>query len=165
MTVLRKIVPYPLLSLLILALWLALNNSIGPGQMLLGAVVAVLVTRLTAQFWTDRPKLVRPLLAIRLFLVVIIDILVANWKVAYRVVGPLDRLRADFVDIPLDIRDPFVATILGGIVSLTPGTVSVDIDRDRWTLKVHGLDIDDRDEMVRRIKARYEAPLREILSC
>lgn len=165
MTVLRKIVPYPVLSLLILALWLALNNSIGPGQILLGAVVAVLVTRLTAQFWTDRPRLVRPLLAIRLFLVVIIDILVANWKVAYRVVGPLDRLRADFVDIPLDIRDPFVVTILGGIVSLTPGTVSVDVDRDRWTLKVHGLDIDDRDEMVRRIKARYEAPLREILSC
>jgi multicomponent K+:H+ antiporter subunit E len=165
MTILRSLAPYPVLSLLILALWLALNHSVSPGQILLGATVALLLPRLTARFWTDRPVLLRPFLGVRLVLVVIVDILIANWSVARRVVGPLDRLRSDFVEVPLDARDPFVATILGGIVSLTPGTVSVDIDRDGWTLRVHGLDIEDRDELIRRIKSRYETPLREILSC
>lgn len=47
------------------------------------------------------------------------------------------------VEIPLDLRDPFVATLLAGIVSLTPGTLSIDVDTNRWILQVHALDSPD----------------------
>ena len=67
--------------------------------------------------------------------------------------------------MPLDIDDPFVATLLGSIVSLTPGTVSVDIDRSRGVLQVHALHVEDPAAASAQIKSRYEAPLREVFAC
>jgi multicomponent K+:H+ antiporter subunit E len=85
--------------------------------------------------------------------------------VARRVVGPVGRLEPAFVEVPLDLRDPFVATILASIVSLTPGTVSIDVDQQRWVLYLHALDAPDPAALIREIKQRYEAPLKEVFAC
>ncbi|MFA7300589.1 MAG: Na+/H+ antiporter subunit E, partial [Sideroxydans sp.] len=66
---------------------------------------------------------------------------------------------------PLDLRDPFAATVLGSIVSLTPGTVSIDVDRERWVLHLHALNAPDPEALIREIKQRYEAPIKEIFTC
>ena len=68
-------------------------------------------------------------------------------------------------EVPLDLRDPFVATILASIVSLTPGTVSIDVDQTRWVLCLHALDAPDSVALIHDIKQRYEAPLKEIFAC
>jgi len=93
------------------------------------------------------------------------DMLLANWAVARRVVGPVAKLHPAFVEVPLDLRDPFAATVLGSIVSLTPGTVSIDVDRERWVLQLHALDAPDPDALVRQIKQHYEQPIQEIFRC
>jgi multicomponent K+:H+ antiporter subunit E len=77
----------------------------------------------------------------------------------------LDHLRPEFVEVPLDISHPFVATLLGSIVSLTPGTVSIEIDMDAKRMFVHALDVADREQLIATIKSRYEAPLKEIFAC
>ncbi len=79
--------------------------------------------------------------------------------------GSPSRLRPAFVEVPLDIRDDFVITMLASVVSLTPGTVSADVSQDRTLLLVHGLDVADIPEMIATIKQRYEAPLKEIFGC
>jgi len=79
--------------------------------------------------------------------------------------GPAERLRPEFLEVPLDLRDPFLATLLGSIVSLTPGTVSIDIDRERWVLLVHALHVDDAAAAIAAIKTRYEAPIRRVFGC
>jgi multicomponent K+:H+ antiporter subunit E len=107
----------------------------------------------------------KPGKAVRLFLQVCRDIVAANIVVARQVLGPLDRIRPAFVDVPLDLDDPFVATMLGGIVTLTPGTVSIDIDMERRILHVHALDVPDADALIAEIKTRYEKPLKEIFGC
>lgn len=165
MNIARAILPYPVLSLAILALWLALAQTISTGQVLLGGALALAIPIFTARFWPDRPRTVRLVPATRLFFVVLADIVLANIAVARLILGPLGRLHPSFFELPLDIRDHFVATVLGSIISLTPGTVSVDIDRERWTILVHALDVDDAEAMMRHIKTRYEAPLREVFSC
>jgi multicomponent K+:H+ antiporter subunit E len=91
--------------------------------------------------------------------------LVANWAVARRVVGPVAALHPAFIEVPLDLCDPFAATVLGSIVSLTPGTVSIDVDRERWVLQVHALDAPEPEALVREIKQRYETPIKEIFAC
>jgi multicomponent K+:H+ antiporter subunit E len=58
-----------------------------------------------------------------------------------------------------------VATILASIITLTPGTVSVDIDQERHMLLVHALDVTDVPAAIDTIKRRYEAPLKEIFGC
>jgi multicomponent K+:H+ antiporter subunit E len=162
---LSRMLPHPLLSFAIFGLWLVLAPAPGVGHALLGLAIAFAIPYATQRFWPNRPLVARPSRALRLIAVVLTDIVAANWQVARLVLGPIEALRPAFVSVPLDIDDPFVATILGSIVSLTPGSVAVEIDRDARELLVHALDVDDPHELVVRIKARYEAPLKEIFGC
>ena len=165
MSLFHRVLPQPVLSLLILGLWMVLASAPSLAQLVLGAALAVLLPWMTRGFWPDRPRLADPVAALRLSGVVLGDIVSANLLVARQVLGPPSVLRPGLLELPLDIGDPFVATILGSIVSLTPGTVSVDIDRERRILLVHALHVEDEAEAIAAIKARYEAPLRRIFAC
>ncbi len=161
----QRLLPHPLLSLTILVLWMLLAANASVGNLLMGTLLGVLIPRLMIGFWPERSFMSHPFTALRLFGVFLMDIVTANLAVARLVVGPIDRLQSEFVEIPLDAHDVFVATLLGSIVALTPGTVSVDIDRDRWVLVVHALHVDNTQELINTIKSRYEAPLRKIFAC
>lgn len=161
----RRIFPRPALSTAIFLLWAALADSASPGTLLLGALLALALPFITLPFWPDAPRLARPGAALAFAARLAADILAANLAVARRVVGPLARLNPAFVEVPLELRDPFVATLLGSIVSLTPGTVSIDVDTERWVLSLHALDAPDPDALIRDIQQRYEAPLKEIFAC
>ncbi|MFZ4538772.1 Na+/H+ antiporter subunit E [Propionivibrio sp.] len=162
---LNRLIPRPVLSLTVLLLWIAITNAASLGLLLLGGVLAVLIPRLTDPFWPKAPRLVHPLRALRFLGMFVLDIVVANWDVARRVIGPLDKLSPALVEIPLDLRDPFLVALLGSIVSLTPGTVSIDIDEKHWVLLVHALDAPDPQALIEEIKNRYEAALKEMFAC
>ncbi|MFN3712110.1 MAG: Na+/H+ antiporter subunit E [Alcanivoracaceae bacterium] len=157
--------PSPFMSLVMWVLWLLLANDFSAGQMVLGLFFAWLVPLLTRPFWLNRPRIRNPWRLVTFLLLVHRDILLANVTVAKLILRSPDRLRPAFVEVPLDIEDEFVITLLASIVSLTPGTVSADVSRDRRLLLVHGLDVGDTATLVASIKQRYEAPLKEIFGC
>lgn len=158
--------PHPLLSAFLFLLWLLLANAASLAATVLALALALGLPLLTRRFWPDPPRTRMALLPVlRLAARVLWDILAANFSVARRILGPLDRLRPAFVDIPLDLGDPFAATLLSSIVSLTPGTVSVDLDLERRVLRVHGLDVPDPASLIRTVKIRYETPLMELFPC
>lgn len=165
MTIIARLLPMPIMSLAVLLLWISLAPAPTVGHILLGLLLGWSIPWLTQSFWPDRPRVRRPLAGILLGIRVVGDILVANWQVARLVLGPLESLRPAFIEVPIDIDDPFVATLLGSIVSLTPGTVSIEIERQRRVLLVHALDVPDPAETVATIKSRYERPLKEIFGC
>jgi len=169
MNLLARLFPEPAMSVAVAGLWLVIASTFTLNSVLMAVALGILLPLATKEFWPDRPHIRRPGLAIAYFLKVCGDIVVANWEVARLVLGPVARLRPAFLTVPLERDHPFVATLLGATVSLTPGTVSVEILRDadgRAThLFVHGLNIVDEAETIARIKTRYEAPLREIFGC
>ncbi len=165
MTLLARVLPQPTVTLGIIGLWMVLAPSPSLGNLLLAVILGLVIPWITQSFWPDRPHLARPLAGIALFVRVVGDINMANWEVARLVVGPLDRLKPAFIDVPIEIDNPFVATLLASIVSLTPGTVSVDIDRTAGILNVHALNVVDEAELIATIKRRYEAPLKEFFGC
>jgi multicomponent K+:H+ antiporter subunit E len=93
------------------------------------------------------------------------DILVANLVVAAYVLGLRGPIRPAFVEVPLDAASDDVAVLLAGMVTLTPGTVSVDIDSARRVLLVHALVTDDPGRTASEVKTRYESRLKEIYGC
>jgi len=161
----RRLLPRPALSLALFLLWAALTNAASAGTLLLGVLLALVLPFVVSPFWPDAPRIKHPSVALKFAARIAWDMLLANWAVARRVVGPLAKLSPAFVEVPLDLRDPFAATLLGSIVSLTPGTVSIDVDRERWVLQLHALDAPDPEALVREIKRRYETPIREIFAC
>lgn len=160
-----RLFPHPILSALLLALWLLAFNSVAPGVMLLGVVVAVLLPLATRSFWPESPARVRLAPVPRLVAIVFWDIVVANLRVALLVLGPQRRLRPRFLLVPLQVESPVAITLLAAIITLTPGTVSSNVSGDRRTLLVHALSETDPDAAVALIKARYERPILEIFGC
>lgn len=161
----QRFLPHPLTSLAIFVLWMLLAETPSIGNLLVALFLALLLPWLMTGFWRDRVVIVRPLLAVRLLCVFIFDILVANMAVARLVLGPTDKLQPQFVEVPLDVHDTFVATLLASVLALTPGTVSVDVDRERWVLLLHALHVEDAGSLIASVKGRYEAPMKEIFGC
>ena len=131
----RRWLPHPLLSLLLAVCWLWLNNTLAPGHALLGAVLGVGIPYFTRRFWPEPLVIRRPLRVVEYAAVVLYDVVVANLEVAAIILGPLSRLRPAFVRVPLDIRTDFAVIVLASTVTLTPGTVSVEIEDDAVDLQ------------------------------
>jgi multicomponent K+:H+ antiporter subunit E len=160
-----RLLPQPVVSLALLVVWLLAWDSVAPGLVLLGLVVAVGVPRLTGRFWPEAPRRVRARPLLRFLPLFAWDVLVANVVVAALVLGPRSRLRPGFMVVPLDTRDPWVTTLLASVITLTPGTVSANLSGDGRALLVHALDLPDPAAAVAQIKARYERALMEIFPC
>jgi multicomponent K+:H+ antiporter subunit E len=157
--------PMPAQSLILFVVWLLLNNTLAPGHILLGAVLALTIPLLIAPTQAPQPRVVRHWAAVRYVGRVLWDILVANFEVAMRVLGPTRRLQPAFVAIPLDVEGALPITILASTISLTPGTVSAEVSEDRKWLYIHALHLEDEAALIAQIKSRYEAPIKEIFGC
>jgi multicomponent K+:H+ antiporter subunit E len=163
MTALRRLVPAPLLSATLLALWLSLARSASLGQIILGLILALVIPLLTPSLRLLDVRVRRPLVVVRFILTVGYDVLLSNLQVARGVVmWPWRRPTARFVVIPLELRAPIGLASLAMVTTVVPGTVWSELALDRSKLMLHVWDVDDEASFVAHFKARYEAPLREI---
>ena len=159
----KRWLPFPRTSALLLLLWLLLNQSLAPGHLLLGTLLALGVPAAFAGLLPPESGPRRPLAAFRLLGLVLIDIVRSNIAVAQLIVYRRHkRARASFMFIPLDLENPNGLTLLACIVTSTPGTLWVDYDGDEGVLLLHVLDLVDEEEWIRTIKHRYERLLLEI---
>lgn len=155
--------PHPGLSAMLLLIWMLMLNAFSIGGLLLGGAFAILVPVYTAAFWPDRPTMRWGLPLLRYLLIVLFDIVAANFHVARLILFRRSRdLSPAWLAIPLDLDSAEAITLLAGTISLTPGTVSADISTDGRYLLVHALDVADPAAEVAHIKARYERRLSEI---
>jgi multicomponent K+:H+ antiporter subunit E len=145
-------------------LWLLLQQSLDPGQIVLAVALAVLLAWASSTFRSLRARLRRIDLAAVLVLVVIKEIVRSNFGVAKVVLGLVrDReVRSGFVQIPLELRDPHGLAALAAIVTATPGTVWAGLSPEGDTLTLHILDIEEEQVWVGYIKERFERPLMRI---
>ena len=145
--------PHPLLTPVLMATWLLLNNSLAPGHLVLGLLLGLVIPRFTLAFWPERVRIRRP------------RALLGLAGVFLQVLAGPRALRPAFVVVPLALRDELAISLLANIICLTPGTVSARLSADRRELLVHALDCADTVALVATIKSRFEAPLREIFEC
>ncbi len=159
----RKLLPHPLFSFTLLIIWLMLVNKVTVGNILLGAIFGVVVPVLTAPYWPGRPHIQKPLKVVEYSLIVLWDIVVANFHVAAIILFKSNQnIRSQWVCVPLDITSPEAITVLAGTITMTPGTVSSMLSADSKSILVHCLHCDDPDEVRDEIKARYERRLKEV---
>jgi multicomponent K+:H+ antiporter subunit E len=162
----RRLLPHPILTATLTVIWLLLANSASPGQFLLGLLIGWGIPLFTWHFWPERVQVRRPLTLLRFIAVVLYDIVTANLTVAWLILRGPGRLRPGFVELPLDLTSDLAISLLANTISLTPGTVSANLSADHRTLLIHCLDLADPTDLIAAIKARYEAPLRQVFeSC
>jgi multicomponent K+:H+ antiporter subunit E len=158
----KRLLPAPLLSLVLFIVWPVMNLSWSAGHLVLAAVFAITIPWLTERLRPDRPLLRKPGVVVRLGLTVLKDIVVSNIDVARRILGPEKNIKPGFVWIPLSIKDPHGIVAFAGIITMTPGTLSADLNEERTHLLVHCFNMDDPQAVIDSCKSRYEVPLMEI---
>lgn len=159
----RRLLPHPGLSVLLVAVWLLMANAVTAGQVVLALMLGIVIPIFSGPFWPDRPRLRFGWGIVAYLGLVIGDIVIANVHVAGLILFRRTRdLRSCWLVIPLDLRSAEAITTLAATISLTPGTVSTDVSTDGRFLLVHALDAADPAAEVARIKTRYEARLARI---
>ncbi|MFC3127763.1 Na+/H+ antiporter subunit E [Pseudoroseomonas globiformis] len=159
-----RLLPHPLLTAALFAMWLLLNQTAAPGPALVGLVLALGGGFVFAVLRTGRPRLIRPVATLRLVQLVFMDILRSNRDVARVILRPRPNRRSGFVHVPLRLRDPRALAILSIILTATPGTAWVEFDTEEGILLLHVLDLTEAEIWVRIIQDRYEQPLLEIFA-
>lgn len=157
-----RLLPTPLLSIALLVLWLMLNQSLEPGQLIFGALLAVAIPLFVQPLRPIKAHVRKPLVIIRLVLVSLKEIIISCFNVSRIILFTGTKPHSQFIRIPLDLRDPHGLAVLSCIINSTPGTVWVEILPDSNDLALHVFDLHDTAWWIETIKSRYERPLMEI---
>ena len=155
--------PYPLLSTLLMLIWLLLNQSLAPGTLVLGALLGIALAKVFGLLHPPKVHIRNYPLLGWLLLRVAGDIVRSNLAVARLVLRRDLRLRSGFVAVPLTLTDRHGLAVLACIITSTPGTIWVSYDSGANILLIHVLDLADEQSWIDSIQQRYERPLLEIV--
>ena len=142
--------------------WLLFTGKFGLDQFAFGFGVGLLLLFLTGQrAGTGLAAVARLPRLFTLSLFFLKELVVANLRVARAVIGNKYALRPGIVRVPLEGHTERSATVLANLITLTPGTLSLDVEPDLSALYVHCLDVEDPDAVRTEIKSGFE---RRVLS-
>lgn len=158
----RKLLPHPRFSALLFVLWLLMMESIAISQVFLGLTLALLIPFGTQVFWLENSSVHHPLLVVKYACRLTLDIAKSNLAVALRILGSRKKLKPAFVYYPIALKNDFAITVLASTISLTPGTVSAHISKDRRYLLIHVLHLVNEETMIKSIQDNYEHALKEM---
>ncbi len=156
---------HPIYSGVLAVVWVVLNERATVATFLIGYGIAALVVWICRDFWSERVRIRRPAVLLRLAATFLRELVVANVQVAWIIVQPRLPIRPAFIVVPLALRDDLAITALANMITLTPGTLTVDVAPDRSALWVHCLSADDADAVRAQIKRQFEAPLVTGVTC
>ena len=146
--------------------WMLLTWSAEPGSVITGVVVAGVTTFFFGKYYfSNVVKFIQPRryywLIIYLFIFVW-ECIKANFDVAYRVLHPKMPIRPGIVRVPLNIKSLFARSMLANSITMTPGTITVDIVGDN--MYVHWIYITSEDpvEYTKKVSGRFENYIKKI---
>jgi multicomponent Na+:H+ antiporter subunit E len=150
-------------NILLALAWLALTGQFDPGNFIAGFLVGLLVLHLARRFvgTPDYIEEVRCVLSLAIFF--IWELILANLRIAWDVVTPRHHMRPGVIAVPLDARTDAEITMLANMVSLTPGTLTLDVSADRKVLYIHAMYVDDPQDIIRGVKDGFERRILEIV--
>ncbi len=157
------------LFLVAFLVWTFLNWVPDWQHLVVGIFIAGFVAYLTGDLFITRPHLLKHPLRYWYFFVYYLPLffwecLKANLDVAYRVLHPKTPINPGIVKVKTSLKTDTALTFLANSITLTPGTLTVDIDKDNGILYVHWIDVkaEDIESATRIIVERFEKILRKI---
>lgn len=131
--------------IVLFVIWLFLTSSLDPQELAMGFILSLIIAALTYQVFTKyglsnlHPR--RVLYAIAYIPYFLWAMVMANLDVAYRVLHPERPINPGIVEIKTDLTNDIAKFVLANSITLTPGTMSVDVKGDRFY--IHWIDVKD----------------------
>jgi multicomponent Na+:H+ antiporter subunit E len=152
-----------LMNILLTLIWVALTGKFEFSNFLFGLVVSYGVLWVITR-GTDRASYFSRVPMIIGFIAFFIkELIKANIQVAYDVVTIRNYMKPGIIGVPLDAETELEITLLANFITLTPGTLSLDVSDDKKTLYIHAMYVEDKDDFIESIKNGFERRLLDIL--
>ena len=91
------------------------------------------------------------------------ELVLANFRVLHDVLTPRHYMKPGFIAVPLDARTDLEIFVLLNLISMTPGTLSVDVSANKKTLFIHVMYLDNISDFRKMIKDKFDSRGVEVL--
>jgi len=152
-----------LLNILLAIAWMLLTGELTAENFIEGLIIGYIILWVSkaalggTKYFKKIPK------AISFFFYFVKELIVANLKVAFDIITPKDYMKPGIVAVPLDAETDMEITLLANLITLTPGTLSLDVSNDKKVLYIHTLYLDNTEKFRSEIKEGMEKRLLEVL--
>ena len=141
-----------LLNVFLALAWMALTGQFDPFNFVVGFILAYLMLRLLQRPGDPKTYFQRAALLVRFVFFYLQELFISNLRVAVTVLSPKMQITPAVVAIPLDAETDLSISLLANLITLTPGSLTLDISADRTVLYVHTMYADDIDQFRLSIK-------------
>ena len=148
-------------TLLALA-WMAVSGNYSLANLVLGILLGGLALEVISRQRGEGTYLLRGRKSVALAWLLVIELIKSAWGVAKIVMRPKIDIRPGIIAYPMQVKSDAAITLLANLITLTPGTLSVDVSPDRSTLYIHCVDIDDADAIRKDIADGFERRVMEV---
>ncbi len=145
-----------LINIFLAFAWSGFTGQFTPPNLFLGFVLGYLTLFLTRRTFKPSNYFEKVPQFLGFILFFLWELVVANIRVAYRILSPLENLRPRVIAVPLETCSEIEMTVLANLVSLTPGTLSLDVSEDQCVLFVHAMYAPDPEVVRKNIKEGFE---------
>ena len=152
-----------ILNILLSLSWIGLTGEFTPVNFIIGVMLGYLILWLAERGRESHGYFYKVPLVIRFILFFSWEVIKANFKVMYEIITPRQKMKPGIVAIPLAARTDLEITVFANLITLTPGTLSLDVSDDRSTLYVHAMFIDDAEAFKNELKQELERRLLEVM--
>lgn len=152
-----------LLNIFLAIGWASLMGSFSLASLAAGFVVGYLALWIARPLFGESTYFLRVWRVLRLAGLFLYELLVSSLRVAWDVVTPAHLSRPGIIAMPLDAKGDTEILLVASLISLTPGTLSLDVSPDRKTLYVHGMFVEDPEALKRELKEGMERSVIEAM--
>ncbi|MGZ3216160.1 Na+/H+ antiporter subunit E [Paracoccus sp. T5] len=150
------------INMLLALAWVALTGGLTLGGLITGFFIGLAALWLVRPLFPDTGSyFMRLYYWLRLVVMFVYELIVSSFSVLRDVLTPGQNSKPALIAVPLNVTTDLQITLLANFISLTPGTLSLDVSDDRKTLYIHAMFGDDPGAIRAQIRDRFEVWVRE----
>jgi multicomponent Na+:H+ antiporter subunit E len=151
-----------LLNVFLAWIWMFLKVSYDSVTFFIGYLLGMIIIFSFQRFFQSRFYIYRVLAVIRLFFIFIRELILSNISVLKVILKPKLDIRPGIFALSTELQKDWEITILANLITLTPGTLVIDVSSDNKVLFIHAMDIADAQEAINSIKNTFEKAIMEV---
>ncbi|RPE09379.1 Na+/H+ antiporter subunit E [Chitinophaga lutea] len=152
-----------LLNIMLTFIWVMLTGELVFTNFVFGFLLSYVTLWLVTADQEQKRYFSRVPAVISFIFFFIYEMLRANFQVAYDVITPKFFMKPGIVQYPMDAKTDLEITFLTNLISLTPGTLILDVSDDKKVVYIHVMYLEDKDAFIQQIKGGLEKRLLDIL--
>jgi multicomponent Na+:H+ antiporter subunit E len=151
-----------LLNFTLAFIWMFLNQSWTPVTFVMGYIVGLVLIYVLRRF-LQTPFYFQKVIAVaKLILIFIRELILSSVSVIKMILRPKMDFRPGIFALPTDLKSDWEITLLASLISLTPGTLSLEVSPEGNVLYIHAMDLPDTTEAINQIKNTFEKAIKEV---